>query len=59
MELSLNKITKLIVIVSFFIAILYLGKPVLIPLAFAFFLSMLLYPAARFLEKIGYRGSLQ
>ncbi len=53
MDLSLNKITKLVVIISFFIAILYLGKPVLIPLTFAFFLSMLLYPAARFLEKIG------
>ncbi len=53
MEISLNRITNLSIIVAFTIALLYLGKPILVPLAFSFFLSMLLYPVARFLEKIG------
>ena len=53
MDLSLTKITRLIILVTFVIALLYLGRPILIPLAFSFFLSMLLYPVASFLEKIG------
>ena len=53
MDLSLNKITRLIIIITFSIAILYFGRAVIIPLVFAFFLSMLLYPAVSFLERIG------
>ncbi len=53
MELSLDKISRLIILITFGIAMLYFGSPILIPLAFSFFLSMLLYPATRFLEKLG------
>jgi predicted PurR-regulated permease PerM len=37
------------------IAILYLGKPILIPLAFALLLSFVLYPICTWLEKEGIR----
>ncbi|HYW97049.1 MAG TPA: AI-2E family transporter, partial [Bacteroidales bacterium] len=53
MDLSLNKITRLIILFTFIIALLYFGRPILVPLAFSFFLSMMLYPAASFLERIG------
>ncbi len=50
-NLSLDRFYKLAIVISFFLAILYLGRFILIPIALAFFFSILLYPGARFLEK--------
>lgn len=43
------------VLASFFgiIFLLYFGRPVLVPLAFAFLLSLILYPVSRFFERHG------
>ncbi len=49
-NLSLSRACKFAVVISFFLALLYLGRGILIPLTIAFFFSMLLYPGARYLE---------
>lgn len=46
-----SALVKYIIIFTFSISILYLAKTILIPLAFAAFLAMLLYPLCRLLEK--------
>ncbi|MFO7658348.1 MAG: AI-2E family transporter [Bacteroidales bacterium] len=48
---SRNKITQNVIIISFVIAIMYLARFILVPLAFSMLLSMLLYPACDLLER--------
>ena len=50
-KLDTTHLIKYIIIFTFSISILYLAKTILIPLAFAAFLAMLLYPLCKFLER--------
>jgi len=50
-QFDLNKIYKFSIISTFVIAILYIGSPILIPLVFALFLSLLLLPVCEFIER--------
>lgn len=47
----LNRLSKLLFIAGFLIALLVLGKQLLIPLAFAVLISFLLYPISKYFEK--------
>lgn len=50
-RLDLSLITKRIIVFTFIIALVYFGKDVLKPLAFAVFFSLLLYPVSKFFER--------
>ncbi|MCB2220455.1 MAG: AI-2E family transporter [Bacteroidetes bacterium] len=50
LRFDLNKIYKSVIIISFVIALLYFGRPILAPLVFALFLSLLLLPICEFFE---------
>lgn len=50
-KLNAPRLVNYIIIFTFSISILYLAKTILIPLAFAAFLAMLLYPLCKFLER--------
>ena len=49
--IKLSRITYYIIIFSFLIAVMYFAADIIIPLVIAMYLSLLLYPACRFLEK--------
>lgn len=50
-SLNLGRITYIVIIFSFVIALLYLAQTILIPLAFAMVFALMLVPVCEFLEK--------
>ncbi len=51
LNISLSKTVNILLIITFIFALLYFGRPILIPLTFSLIISMLLYPVCNFLEK--------
>ncbi len=50
-KFNLSRTAELVIVISFSIALLYLGRFILIPLSFAMFLAFLLFPVSAFLER--------
>jgi predicted PurR-regulated permease PerM len=50
MKISLSRTLQILLVIALIVAILYLGKSILIPLAFASVISMLLLPVAEWLH---------
>lgn len=48
---NLSKITKIVIILTFIIALMYFASNILIPIAFAVIFALLLYPICSFFEK--------
>ncbi|MCB0804962.1 MAG: AI-2E family transporter [Bacteroidales bacterium] len=48
---DLNKVYKIVIVATFAFAVVYFGSPLLIPLVFALFFSLLLLPVCEFIEK--------
>ncbi len=50
-HIVLPKVTHYLIIISFLVALMYFAADILIPLVIAMYLSLLLYPACKFMEK--------
>jgi len=54
-DLHLNKVVAYLIIVAITVALLYVGRQILVPLSFAMIAAFLLYPVCKFLERRIYR----
>lgn len=50
---KLSRIVKILLIISLVLALLYLGRTLLVPLSFALLIAFILYPICKWLEKRG------